>query len=122
MGSTACASTTLWRSKDQGQSWFQPQSAPNPFGRVSTIDIDPKQSARLYAATRLGLFRFENNQWQEVGIRNGIPQPVFGNVKTASFSAVVVDPLHPNTVYAGMAAASLGHKRRYIYRPRWQVP
>jgi photosystem II stability/assembly factor-like uncharacterized protein len=86
----------IYKSTDGGASW----SAVNeglpiqPYGyvSVSALTIDTKNSAMLYAGTGNGVFKSTNGGASWSAANAGLTQ---------SISSLAIDPLNPNTIYAG---------------------
>ncbi len=106
--------TELLRSTDKGSSWLK--IADIPFLQTNDVAIDPTDPDILYIAANSGLYRFDGTIFTEIGISNGIPVESFGNKSNRYVNTVVIDPNNPNTIYAGMSSANLGHREQFIFQ------
>ncbi len=104
----------LWCSHDRGDNWIP--ITTNPFKRVEDMDIDPQDSDRLYAATMNGFYTYDGEQWRKTGKSGGITVDMDIGRDSFSYKSLVVNPVKPNIVYAGMWAPGKGHRQRCIFR------
>ncbi len=84
------------KSTDQGDTWL-----PLPgrvVGSLGEIDVDTRNSDRLYAASHGGVWVFDGKGWTVRNEQHGLEKDFFGAL---NFSKLAVDPTRPNVVYAG---------------------
>ncbi|MFK5920797.1 MAG: hypothetical protein QM496_01350 [Verrucomicrobiota bacterium] len=84
------------RSMDRGKSWKP--LGPELAHTIKAIAIDPKNPARVYAATSSGVWIYDGKNWLKRDEKNGLERDFFGQT---SFSTVAVDPRRPEVIYAG---------------------
>lgn len=107
----------FWRSNDKGSNWLQVAIAPFNFSRIRDVDIDSRNPNLLYvAAGSSGLYVFNGTAWIETGKSKGIPVDTGFGGNSFDVMSVVVDPVKPNIIYAGMWATGLGHREKFIFR------
>ena len=90
----------IYKSTDNGVSW---QIINNGLTNyiVQDIAIDPQTSSTLYAATQGGVFKSTDKGDTWVIKRNGFP-PTSKWSFTSPIAEIIVDPVNPNIVYAGV--------------------
>jgi len=97
----------IYRSRDAGRTWSHLDLAEGQ--QIAELAVDPQDPARLFAAVlghpygpnpERGIYRSldAGATWQKV---------LYKDADTGG-SAVAIDPLHPDTVYAGLWQARLG--------------
>ena len=92
------AGHSAWFSNDLGKTWVHPNSHSGMYleARVWTFSSHPSDQNLLYAGTDMGLFR-----WDERTTRwTHLPSPM------QDIWALVQDPDHPDTLYAGTRPAN----------------
>jgi photosystem II stability/assembly factor-like uncharacterized protein len=88
----AAGNATLLKSTDGGQHWQAPVS-PWPFGYVSALVVDPKNSGTLYAGTyRTGVLKSTDAGFSWVSVTS--------NYDPISVGRLVIDPNDTNVLYA----------------------
>jgi photosystem II stability/assembly factor-like uncharacterized protein len=95
------ANLGVYKSTDGGTNWVAvTEGLPGGFGYiyVSAVTIDPKNSTTLYAGTPGGVFRSTNGGASWSAANAGL---------TESISSLAIDPLYPNTIYAGTSGSGV---------------
>lgn len=113
----ALGNSKLWRSRNRGVTWVD--LGINPFRQPQSIDIDPKDPNRLYAALPNGIYKFSDGVWTEIGKSGGIPEDIFNGSNLFSAQSIVVDPNYSNKIYVGLGGYSPNatrHMKSYIFR------
>src|SRR5262249_10770840 len=90
----------VFKTTNGGMSWGQ-GSAGLPGALVRDFAIGPAHPSIVYAASSGAIFKTTNGGTSWSDTSNGLPNSsVF--VSGSSLAALVIDPHHPNTVYAGL--------------------
>jgi photosystem II stability/assembly factor-like uncharacterized protein len=72
---------------------------------VQALAVDPRTANTMFAGTRRGIFRSRDggDSWQLVATAPGAPPAgQWGVAHRDRFQAIAIDPLDPETVYAGL--------------------
>jgi photosystem II stability/assembly factor-like uncharacterized protein len=110
------------RSDDQGRTWTT-QYPYLPLRAVNEIDVDPLDPDRIYVASQVGLYIYDDKRakWLKRGEESGLSKDHFGWL---SFKCVAVDLVHPEVVYTGRWAPGKGHSngifRSVDYGKTWE--
>ena len=91
----------LYRSEDQGESWERLDSPMNDLP-IWALAIDPVDTDTIFAGTRPALlFRSKDGgkQWERLPVEVAEECP---NVRIPRVTALVVDPVNPSHVWAGI--------------------
>lgn len=101
---TIYAATTVgvFRTTNGGRSWEEQMTGMKEVHIVVTLAMSPKNPRVLYAGTTGGAYRSQDGAatWQKVN--NGlIPAEVLEASLSLGVNTLVVDPVNPDTVYAG---------------------
>lgn len=102
------SSNRIFRSDDKGASWslfVHPRWRIAPFDSYVTFAVDPLRCDIIYTLDANGdLARFDGTHWTPVGLLDLIEPPpgYFTFVR-----AVLVDPNHPEVIYASMLGVGL---------------
>ncbi len=104
----ACDVGGIYKSTDHGSTWEIKNSGLTIY-YVQDIAYDPQTTTTLYAGTRGGIFKSTDGGDHWVSKRNGFPaeEDFFFS---APISDMVVDSLHPGTVYAGVGVPRAGYE------------
>ncbi|MDY6967270.1 MAG: hypothetical protein SVR08_01255 [Spirochaetota bacterium] len=98
--------STIYKSIDGGVAWTQPYDDLYNSA-VQEIAIDPSDQDRIYLATLIdGIFIWNGSKWLKRTEADGFTRDRFETLDTA---CIVVDPDHPNIIYAGRWIAYRGH-------------
>jgi photosystem II stability/assembly factor-like uncharacterized protein len=92
---------SLLKTVDGGATWRQLTTIPGP---VQSLAIDPRAGSTVFAGTpRGGIFRSTDagSSWQRVAIAHGVPAATSHLGFPFAVVAIAVNPLDPNTIYAG---------------------
>ncbi len=104
----ACDVGGIYKSNDHGKSWkIKNIGLFNYY--VHDIAYDPSQPKTLYAATRGGVYKSINGGDSWSIKRAGFPPESEYNF-SAPISDIVVDPDHPNIIYAGVGVPRSGYE------------
>ncbi|HIP94009.1 MAG TPA: hypothetical protein EYH20_01565 [Leucothrix sp.] len=103
----ACDVGGIYKSNDHGKSWKIKNIGLSIY-YVHDIAYDPFKPTTLYAATRGGVYKSLNGGDSWLIKRTGFPQESEYNF-SAPISDIVVDPDHPNVVYAGVGVPRSGY-------------
>jgi photosystem II stability/assembly factor-like uncharacterized protein len=96
----------VFKSIDGGRTWSSPYaSLPVSASVINEIDVDPVNPDRIYVATNRGVYIHINGDWIRKGKKDGLTADRFG---LFAVKCVVVDPHHPEVVYAGRWAPGVG--------------
>lgn len=97
----------IYKSTDHGQTWTIKDKGLSIY-YVQDIAYDPGKPTTLYAATRGGVYKSINggDSWRIK--RSGFP-PESDYHFSAPISDIVVDPVHPNIIYAGVGVVRPGY-------------
>jgi photosystem II stability/assembly factor-like uncharacterized protein len=104
----ARSSGRILRSEDKGDTWALYGHAPGsigPFDSLPTFAVDPVHCNNIYTLDSHGdLTRFDGTSWHSLGVlalaQAQAPAGYFLFVRS-----VMVDPTHPEIIYAGMAGS-----------------
>ncbi|MBI4401618.1 MAG: hypothetical protein HY581_08295 [Nitrospirae bacterium] len=101
---TIYAATTVgvFRTTDGGRSWEEQMAGMKEVHIVVALAMNPKDPRVLYAGTTGGAYRSRDGAatWQKVN--NGlIPAEILEASLSLGVNTLVVDPVNPDTVYAG---------------------
>jgi photosystem II stability/assembly factor-like uncharacterized protein len=101
---TIYAATTVgvFQSLDGGRLWDERMAGMKEVHIVVAIALDPQRPHILYAGTTGGAYRSEDGAKSWVKINDGlIPPEILDAALALGVNALVVDPVHSDTVYAG---------------------
>lgn len=88
--------------KDGGREWEERMSGMKEVHIVVSIAINPKDPRILYAGTTGGIYRSDDGATSWKKINNGlIPDTELMAAMALGINAIEIDPLNPETVYAG---------------------
>jgi photosystem II stability/assembly factor-like uncharacterized protein len=107
------AATTVgaFLTKDGGREWEERMTGMKEVHIVVSIAIDPKDPSVLYAGTTGGIYRSDDSASSWKKINNGlIPEQELMAAMALGVNVIVVDPVHPDIVYAG-STKGLFHTR-----------
>jgi photosystem II stability/assembly factor-like uncharacterized protein len=92
----------VFHSTDGGRLWEERMRGMKEVHIVVAIAIDPTRPQTLYAGTTGGAYRTTDGtaSWQKIN-HGLIPPEIFDAALALGVNAIVVDPIHPDTVYAG---------------------
>lgn len=105
----------MYQSSDRAQNWFpisgdltDNQRAPVTFNTITTIDVSPLNSSRLYCGTDDGRVWIYTgvNQWAEIS--NGLPK--------RWVTRVVADPRDYSTVFVTLSGYRWGENISHVYK------
>jgi len=98
----------IYKSIDGGRTW---EIKNNGLGiyYVQDIAYDPQTRTTLYAATRGGIYKSTDGGDHWTAKRSGFPPPEEFTF-SAPISDIVVDPVHPEVVYAGVGVPRGGYE------------
>ena len=101
---TIYAATTVgvFRTTNGGRNWEEQMAGMKEVHIVVTLAMNPKNPRVLYAGTTGGAYRSQDGAatWQKVN--NGlIPAEVLEASLSLGVNTLVIDPVNPDTVYAG---------------------
>jgi photosystem II stability/assembly factor-like uncharacterized protein len=99
----------MYKSTDNGRSWAIKNSGLSDY-YVQDIAYDPRDPQTLYVATRGGVFKSNNGGDHWTLKRTGFP-PETPYSYSAPVSDIVVDPVHPETIYAGIGIIRAGYEQ-----------
>lgn len=92
----------VFRSTDAGRLWDERMNGMKEVHIVVTIAIDPQRPSILYAGTTGGAYRSVNGGANWIKINNGlIPAEILDASLALGVNALVIDPQHSDTIYAG---------------------
>jgi photosystem II stability/assembly factor-like uncharacterized protein len=101
---TMYAATTVgfFRTTDGGRLWEERMAGMKEVHYVVTIAQSQEDPSVLYAGTSGGVYRSTDGASTWVKINNGlIPAEVLEASLSLGVNTIAIDPLHPDTVYAG---------------------
>ncbi|MBN2497104.1 MAG: hypothetical protein JXR96_21100 [Deltaproteobacteria bacterium] len=103
------------RSDDRGDSWAlyaEPSGSMAPFDSRPTFAVDPMDCNRIYTLDARGdLARFDGTSWESLGVLDAhqVPGGYYDFVRS-----VMVDPNHPEIIYAGMLGSGVASVYRSV--------
>jgi photosystem II stability/assembly factor-like uncharacterized protein len=101
---TIYAATTVgvFQSTDGGRLWEERMNGMKEVHIVVAIAIDPTRPETLYAGTTGGAYRSTDGtaSWQKVN-HGLIPPEILDAALALGVNTIVIDPVHPDTIYAG---------------------
>jgi len=106
----------IYKSSDHGLNWTLKNNGLSTY-YVEDIAYDPSAPSQLYAATRGGIFKSVNGGDSWVSKRDGFPAEQEFNF-SAPVSDILVDPNHPDIIYAGIGVPRAGYQLDSYY---WQT-
>lgn len=98
----------VYKSTDHGATWEIKDNGLSIY-YVEDIAYDPQTPSTLYAGTRGGVYKSIDGGDHWVEKRTGFP-PVDDYAFSAPVSDLVVDPRHPNIVFAGIGVPRAGYQ------------
>jgi photosystem II stability/assembly factor-like uncharacterized protein len=98
----AATTVGVFRTSDGGRLWEERMSGMKEVHIVVAIALDSSRPHILYAGTTGGAYRTRDgtSSWQKINT-GLIPSEVLDASLALGVNTIVVDPLHPHTVYAG---------------------
>jgi photosystem II stability/assembly factor-like uncharacterized protein len=98
----AATTVGVFRTSDGGRLWEERMVGMKEVHIVVAIALDPSRPHILYAGTTGGAYRSRDgaSSWQKINT-GLIPPEVLDASLALGINTIVVDPLHPDTVYAG---------------------
>jgi photosystem II stability/assembly factor-like uncharacterized protein len=92
----------VFRTSDGGRTWEEQMTGMKEVHIVVTLAMDPRNPRVLYAGTTGGAYRSRDGaaSWQRVN-RGLIPEERLDASLALGINTLVVDPMNPNSVYAG---------------------
>jgi photosystem II stability/assembly factor-like uncharacterized protein len=78
---------------------------------VGSLAVDPRNGSTVYAGTARGLFRSTDgaSTWRRIATAPGAPidPGKIGSTEPDTFAAIVIDPRHPESVYAALRTGGM---------------
>lgn len=98
----AATTVGVFKSADGGQSWHEHMRGMTEINFIVTLAVDPVRPAVVYAGTSGGVYRSADGADSWTKINHGlVPDDATMASMALGINTLLIDPAHPDTVYAG---------------------